>query len=244
MGSATGTGIACRPGGGFRWAAGEMYWERCGSRCWPLARRRPPALQRTEKSAVSAPQLLDFAPLLPAVDRSRATSGNSPNRSRAPARKCSPSRSRDAQVDGGAGYHDRPRAARLARVPVRRSNGYQGAGERGDGQRAPRRAVRRASMDGARRADGSVSFPRNVPVPRRRPLPDSQPRRGALVLQQQLDERGGAVPALAAARLEVGVELVDQRGHRQARAALPSPARGRCRCPCASIRWRSRSPRT
>ena len=42
-----------------------------------------------------------------------------------------------------------------------------------------------------------------------------------LVLQQQLGEPGGAVPALAAARLEVGLELVDERGHRQARADFP-----------------------
>ena len=45
-----------------------------------------------------------------------------------------------------------------------------------------------------------------------------------LVLQQELDQAGGAVPALAAARLEAGIELVDERRHRQRRAALASPA--------------------
>src|SRR5687768_7072335 len=43
----------------------------------------------------------------------------------------------------------------------------------------------------------------------------------ASVLEQQLDKRGGAVPAPSAARLEVRVELVDERGDREARTGFP-----------------------
>src|SRR5436189_2437152 len=41
------------------------------------------------------------------------------------------------------------------------------------------------------------------------------------VLEQELDESGGAVPALAAAGFEARVELVDERRDRQGGAALP-----------------------
>src|SRR5204863_3141622 len=41
------------------------------------------------------------------------------------------------------------------------------------------------------------------------------------VLEQELDEPGGAVPALAAAGFEARVELVDERGDRQGGAAFP-----------------------
>ena len=49
------------------------------------------------------------------------------------------------------------------------------------------------------------------------------------------------VPAPAAHRLDLGVELVDQRRDRQLGAVARAPRRGRCRDPCASSRPRSRS---
>ena len=67
------------------------------------------------------------------------------------------------------------------------------------------------------------------------------PRRGRPRLAVQPPDQARGVGAVAALGLQLGVELVDQRRHRQARAVAPRFVEHQPRGPCASSRPRSRN---
>src|SRR5689334_15218878 len=102
---------------------------------------------------------------------------------------------------GARGVVERPTQGRTELDPPRPP------GARQAGRHAPARAE-------ARRSDPEALLRRVVALV-------LLPSRRLLVLQQQLDQTRGAVPALAAARLQVRPELIDQRGERKPRTALP-----------------------